>query len=63
MWFQGVLLAFIGDTPANNKVGGYKESVSKCYRKCRQCLSTKLMMQFNLLSIYVTGFEKTRHMG
>ena len=45
MWFQGALLAFIGDTPANNRIGGYKESVSKSYRKCRQCLATNDKIQ------------------
>ena len=45
MWFQGTLLAFIGDIPANNRIGGYKESVSKAYRKCHQCLATNDKIQ------------------
>ena len=45
MWLQGALIAFIGDTPASNKVGGFKESVSLAYRKCRQCLATFDMIQ------------------
>lgn len=45
MWFQGALIAFIGDTPANNRVGGFKESVSRSFRKCRQCLATDEAIQ------------------
>ena len=48
MWFQGALLAFIGDTPANNRIGGYKESVSKAYRLCRQCLATHEVIQLTV---------------
>ena len=50
MWFQGALLAFIGDTQANNRIGGYKESVSKAYRKCRQCLATNDIIQVKVKS-------------
>ena len=32
-------------TPASNQVGGFKESVSKAYRKCRQYLATHDMIQ------------------
>ena len=45
MWFQGALIAFIGDTPANNRVGGFKESVSRSFRICRQCLATNQDVQ------------------
>ena len=45
MWFQGVLIAFIGDTLANNRVGGFKESVSRSFRICRQCLANNQYVQ------------------
>lgn len=38
--FLGVLVAFLGDTPAVNKAGGFKEGVSFALRKCRHCLAT-----------------------
>ena len=57
MWFQGALLALIGDTPANNRIGGYKESVSKAYRLCRQCLATHEVIQLTvkIATSVVTG--------
>ena len=33
--FKGTLLAFVGDTPAVNLVGGFKEGVGMAMRKCR----------------------------
>ena len=41
----GALLAFVGDTPAANKVGGFKVGVSMAERKCRQCMTTNHQMQ------------------
>ncbi len=38
--FQGALLAFVGDTPASQKVGGFKEGVGFAERKCRHCMAT-----------------------
>ena len=43
--FQCALVAFIGDTPAANRVGGFKELVSRSFRKCRQCLATSETIQ------------------
>ncbi len=43
--FEGVLVAFLGDTPAANKVGGFKEGVALALRKCRQCLATDVEIQ------------------
>ena len=37
---QGAMLAFLGDTPAANKAGGFKEGVSLAARKCRHCMAT-----------------------
>lgn len=39
--FRGVLVAFCGDTPASNFIGGFKESVGGAYRGCRECMATK----------------------
>ena len=52
MWFQGALIAFIGDTPANNDVGGFKESVSRSFRICRQCLATNQDVQEKVSTSY-----------
>lgn len=41
----GALLAFVGDTPAANKVGGFKVGVSMAERKCRQCMTTNHQIQ------------------
>ena len=45
-------IAFIGDTPANNHVGGFKESVSMSFRICRQCLATNQDVQEKVSSSY-----------
>ena len=37
---HGCLVAFVGDTPAVNMVGGFKEGVGVAFRKCRQCMAT-----------------------
>ena len=42
---KGTLLAFVGDTPAINMVGGFKEGVAFSMRKCRQCMATFDQMQ------------------
>ena len=52
MWFQGALIAFIGDTPANNRVGGFKESVSRSFRICRQFLATNQDVQEKVSTSY-----------
>jgi hypothetical protein len=35
--FRGALVAFLGDIPAANLIGGFKESVGKAMRMCRTC--------------------------
>lgn len=42
---QGTLVAFLGDTPAVNMVGGFKEGVGNAMRKCRHCMATDLQIQ------------------
>lgn len=43
--FKGTLVAFVGDTPAVNLVGGFKEGVNMAMRKCRQCMATDSQIQ------------------
>ena len=43
--FRGTLVAFVGDTPAINMVGGFKEGVGFALRKCRQCMATHEQIQ------------------
>ena len=37
--------AFIGDTPAVNMVGGFKEGLGMAMRKCRHCMATNNEVQ------------------
>ncbi len=41
----GTLVAFVGDTPAVNQVGGFKEGVGIAMRKCRHCMATHDQIQ------------------
>ena len=43
--FRGTLVAFVGDTPAVNLAGGFKEGVGFAMRKCRQCMATDAQIQ------------------
>lgn len=47
---KSVLLAFVGDTPAVNMVGGYKEGVGMATRKCRHCMATDSQIQAKVIS-------------
>ncbi len=38
-------MAFVGDTPAVNQVGGFKEGVRMAMRKCRHCMATHDQIQ------------------
>ena len=58
MLFQGALITFIGDTPANNRVGGFKESVSRSFRICRQCLATNQDVQEKVSTSYFFKYNK-----
>ena len=56
---KGRLIAFVGDTPAVNLVGGFKEGVSLAMRKCRQCMATFDQIQSKVCSYcleYVVDF-------
>ena len=46
---QGALVALVGDTPAVNLAGGYKEGVGQALRKCRQCMATDSQIQSQVL--------------
>lgn len=41
MKITGAILCVIGDVPASNFLGGFKEGVGFALRKCRMCLATK----------------------
>lgn len=43
--FEGTLVAFLGDTPAVNMIGGFKEGVGLALRKCRHCMATNSQIQ------------------
>ncbi len=38
-------MAFVGDTPAVNQVGGFKGGVGMAMRKCRHCMATHDQIQ------------------
>lgn len=38
--FHGAIVSMLGDTPASNFVGGFKEGVGFALRKCRMCMAT-----------------------
>lgn len=42
---RGGILAFLADTPASQKAGGFKEGVGGARRKCRHCMATFETMQ------------------
>ena len=42
---QGSLIAFVGDTPALARVGGFKEGVGSAFRKCHECMATENQIQ------------------
>lgn len=48
---KGRLVAFVGDTPAVNMVGGFKEGVNLAMWKCRQCMATYDQIQANVSCI------------
>ena len=39
--YYGALIAFLADTQAAHKVGGFKGSVSFAHRICRSCMATR----------------------
>lgn len=42
---RGGIFAFLADTPASNKAGGFKEGVGGARRKCRHCMANFEEMQ------------------
>ena len=42
---KGALIAFVGDTPAVNMAGGFKEGVGGVMRKYCHCLAVNSMIQ------------------
>jgi hypothetical protein len=55
---HGAVVCFLGDVPASNFVGGFKEGVGCALRMCRHCLATKEdtreKVKFQYLYIIVT---------
>lgn len=49
--FRGSLVAFLGDTPAVNMVGGFKEGVGMAMRKCRHCMTTYDQIQTKVICL------------
>ena len=45
---EGTLVAFVGDTPAVNMAGGFKEGVGGAMRKCRHCLAINSHIQMKV---------------
>ena len=45
---EGALVASVGDTPAVNMAGGFKEGVGAAMRKCRHCLATNSQIQIKV---------------
>ena len=41
MTIYGAVICVVGDIPASNFIGGFKEGVGFSLRKCRKCLATK----------------------
>lgn len=40
MTVHAATLCMLGDSPASNFVGGFKESVAFALQKCRRCMTT-----------------------
>ena len=55
---RAYLIAAVGDTPASNCLGGFKESVGAAFIKCRECMCTLQQMKVCFDSNNFT----TRHM-
>ena len=55
---HGAALCMLGDTPASNFIGGFKESVAFALRKCRRCMTTATDMseKVSKLLIMLTKF-------
>lgn len=49
---KGRLVAFVGDTPAVNMAGGFKEGVGMAMRKCRHCMATDNQIQTKVISMH-----------
>lgn len=50
---HGAVLCMIGDTPASNFIGGFKEGVGFALRKCRMCMVTIEDMRVKVLILII----------
>ena len=48
---EGALVAFVGDTPAVNMAGGFKEGVGRALRKCRHCMAIDSQIQMKVQKV------------
>lgn len=50
MTIFGAVLCSVGDVPASNFLGGFKEGVGFAMRKCRQCMAVQsdMMTKVNI---------------
>lgn len=58
--FEGALVAFLGDTPAVNMAGGFKEGVGRAMRKCRHCMATNDQIQTKVIFEILIRYLKCR---
>ena len=52
-------MAFVGDTPAINMVGGFKEGVGMAMRKCRHCMATNEQIQTKVSNLAMVTFNSS----
>ena len=49
MNIHGAVLCLLGDVPASNFMGGFKEGVGFALRKCRACMATQEKIQTKVM--------------
>lgn len=49
MTIHGAILCLLGDVPASNFMGGFKEGVGFALRKCRACMATQEKIQTKVM--------------
>lgn len=59
---QGCLMAYVADTPAAQKAGGFKEGVGLSFRKSRHCEADEDTMQNGFREEYFRPRQLDRHL-
>ena len=49
---HGAVLCMLGDTPASNFLGGFKEGIGFALRKCRRCMITSSDICVKVSDVY-----------